>query len=76
MTGLGEQIRGLRRLYEEQCAKTTSLLSEVPGLCKAYAVVQTRALANVVRQQQAQIASQRARLSQVIAALAEAQKIT
>ena len=51
MTGLGEQIRGLRRLYEEQCAKTTSLLSEVPGLCKAYTVAQTRALVRVVRQQ-------------------------
>ena len=74
MVGLDEQVRGLRRLYAEQCARTTSLLDEVPGLCRAYAVVQTRALMGVVRQQQAQLASQRVRLSQVIAALREAQK--
>lgn len=67
-------MRGLRRLYAEQCARTASLLDEVPGLCRAYAVVQTRALVGVVRQQQAQLASQRARLSQVIAALQEAHK--
>lgn len=74
MAGLGEQVRALGELYAEQCARTASLLDEVPGLCRAYAVVQTRALVNVVRQQQTQLASQRARLAQVVSALSRTQK--
>ena len=55
MVGLGEKIRCLQQMYAEQSAKTSSVLDRIPDLCKIYATIRTKALVDVVRQQQVQI---------------------